>query len=100
MHQFYLGQAVEYHPPRGTYVPTGMWTITAKLPERNGEYYYRIRHPGEPHERMVREGELNASPGWRRRGSRTSGGIDLARPSQLSTGEYLTPSPSGPPLNR
>ena len=55
-------QAVEYNPPRGTYVPSGTWIVTATLPERNGEYYYRIRHSGEPHERVVREGELSASP--------------------------------------
>ena len=47
MHKFYLGQAVAYHPPRGTYVPTGRWIVTEKLPERNGECYYRIRHASE-----------------------------------------------------
>jgi hypothetical protein len=60
MHKFYLGQAVAYHPPRGTYVPTGRWIVTEKLPERNGEYYYRIRHASEVHERVVREVELTA----------------------------------------
>jgi hypothetical protein len=60
MHKFYLGQAVAYHPPRGTHVPSGRWIITEKLPERNGECYYRIRHSIEHHELVVREGELTA----------------------------------------
>ena len=62
MHKFYLGQGVEYHPPRGTYVPAGTWVITVKLPERNGECYYRVRRASEIHERVVREGELSAIP--------------------------------------
>jgi hypothetical protein len=41
MHNFYLGQAVAYNPPRGTFVPSGTWLVTEKLPERNGECYYR-----------------------------------------------------------
>jgi hypothetical protein len=58
MHKFYLGQAVAYHSPGGTYVPSGTWVVTAKLPDRNGECYYRIHHAIEQHERIVREGEL------------------------------------------
>jgi hypothetical protein len=60
MHKFHLGQTVAYLPPRGTYVLSGTWGITAKLPERNGEFYYRIHHTIEQHERVVREGELTA----------------------------------------
>ena len=60
MHKFYLGQAVTYYPPHGAYVPSGTWIVTAKLPERNGECYYRVRHASERHERVVREGELSA----------------------------------------
>jgi hypothetical protein len=41
-------------------VPTGRWIVTEKLPERNGECYYRIRHASEVHERVVREVELTA----------------------------------------
>jgi hypothetical protein len=33
---------------------------TAKLPERDGEYEYRIRNLAEAHERMARESELQA----------------------------------------
>ena len=60
MHKFYLGQAVEYFPPRGTYVPSGTWVVTATLPERNGECYYSIPHASEAHARVVREAELRA----------------------------------------
>jgi len=60
MHKFYLGQPVAYNPPHGTHVPSGRWIVTEKLPERNGECYYRIRHTVEQHERIVREGELTA----------------------------------------
>ncbi len=60
MHKFYLGQAVAYQPPRGTHVSSGTWAVTAKLPERNGECYYRIHHTIEHHERIAREGDLTA----------------------------------------
>ena len=60
MYKFYLGQLVEYHPPRGIYAPRGAYVVTAKLPERNGEFEYRIRNTNEQHERMARESELEA----------------------------------------
>ena len=60
MHKFHLGQAVAYNPPRGTYVPSGTWVVTAQLPERNGDCYYRVHHAIEQHERIAREGELVA----------------------------------------
>jgi hypothetical protein len=34
--------------------------VTAKLPEREGEFEYRIRNINEEHERMARESELRA----------------------------------------
>jgi hypothetical protein len=61
MHKFYLGQPVGYHPPRGTHVPSGMWVVTEKLPEWNGECYYRIHHSIGRDDRVVREAELTAS---------------------------------------
>jgi hypothetical protein len=60
MHKFYLGQPVEYSAPRGTYVPRGSYIVTAKLPERDGEFEYRIRSASENYERVVRESELLA----------------------------------------
>ena len=40
------------------YAPRGAYVVTAKLPEREGEFEYRIRHMSEQHERMARESEL------------------------------------------
>jgi hypothetical protein len=60
MHKFHLGQAFEYNPPRGNYAPRGAYIVTAKLPERDGEFEYRIRSALEKHERMARESELRA----------------------------------------
>jgi hypothetical protein len=61
MHKFYLGQPVQYHPPRGSYnFPRGAYVVTAKLRERDGEFEYRIRNMNEQHERRARESELQA----------------------------------------
>jgi hypothetical protein len=32
--------------------------VTKRLPEKDGEFQYRIKHPTEPHERLARESEL------------------------------------------
>ena len=58
MHKFHLGQTVTYHPRQGTWAPRGAYVVTAKLPERNGEFEYRIRSAIEENERMARESEL------------------------------------------
>jgi hypothetical protein len=58
MHKFHLRQTVEYHPRVGTRAPRGPDVVTAKLPERDGEFEYRIRSALEEHERMVRKSEL------------------------------------------
>ena len=57
-HKFILGQAVEYYSPRGQYSPPGIYVVTAKLPERDGEFEYHIRHTSELHERIAKESEL------------------------------------------
>ena len=57
-HKFKVGQAVEYHPPRGIYAPRGTYLVTAELPERDGQFEYHIRSVNERHERVVRESEL------------------------------------------
>ena len=57
-HKFKVGQAVEYHPPRRLYAPIAGYAVTATLPERDGEFEYHIKHPNEPHERVVRESDL------------------------------------------
>jgi hypothetical protein len=56
-HKFKIGQPVGYWPPPSV-APQGTDHVTALLPERNGEFEYRVRHPDEEHERVVRESEL------------------------------------------
>ena len=57
LHKFHLGQTVAN---RARYAPAGAYVVTAKLPERDGEYEYRIRNMAEAHERMARESQLQA----------------------------------------
>jgi len=57
-HRFKVGQAVQYYPPRGVYVPRGVYHVTAELPVRAGEFEYRIKHSHEPYERVVAESAL------------------------------------------
>ena len=57
-HKFILGQKVEFHPHRG-YAPPGIYEVTAKLPERDGEFEYHIKHTSELHERIAKESELH-----------------------------------------
>jgi len=55
MHKFKIGQNV--YLERSLAVPGGAYVITKRLPERDGEFEYRIKWQ-EPHERVVRESEL------------------------------------------
>ena len=57
-HKFFLGQVVEYSSPGELYAPPGLYNVTAKLPERDGEFEYHIKHISELHERVARESEL------------------------------------------
>ena len=59
-HKFHLGQTVEFDPPRGIYAPRGAYVVTAKLPERDGAFEYRVRSASEEHERPALENELSA----------------------------------------
>jgi hypothetical protein len=38
--------------------PEGGYVVTKQLPERDGEFEYRIKSISEPHERVARESEL------------------------------------------
>jgi hypothetical protein len=58
-HRFILGQAVEYSAPPRLYAPPGIYVVTAKLPERDGELQYHIKHTSEPYECIVGESELH-----------------------------------------
>ena len=59
-HRFHLGQPVEFNPPRGIYAARGVYVVTAKLPERDGVFEYRVRSASEEHERAALENELSA----------------------------------------
>ena len=61
MHKFHLGQSVTFRAPGGRLLaPPGAYVVTAKLPERDGEFEYHIRSTSEQHERVARESELSA----------------------------------------
>ena len=57
-YKFHVGQLVQLIPSISRNVPGGSNEITKKLPEREGEFAYRIKSMGEPHERVARESEL------------------------------------------
>jgi hypothetical protein len=57
-HKFVLGQTVEYYSPRGLYAPPGIYVVTAKLLERDGEFEYHIKHNSELHECVARKAAL------------------------------------------
>jgi hypothetical protein len=57
--KFHVGEAVEYHPPRGLYAPAGGYHVTAELPIRFGEFEYRIKNPREHYERVAAESDLS-----------------------------------------
>ena len=56
MYKFNIGQTVFLKPSLA--VPGGACVITKRLPERDGELEYRIKSVNEPHERVVRESQL------------------------------------------
>jgi hypothetical protein len=60
MHKFKIGQPVALQSTlynrdaaRGAYV------VTKLLPERDGEFEYQVKRPGEPHDRVVKERDLS-----------------------------------------
>ena len=57
-HKFNIGETVQLLPPMSRFAYGGVYEVTKKLPERAGEYEYRIKSINEPHERVVRESEL------------------------------------------
>jgi hypothetical protein len=59
-HKFKVGQIVHFSPkPRSqSSGPHGTYQITKQLPERDGEFQYRIRNAYEEHERVAVESEL------------------------------------------
>jgi hypothetical protein len=59
-HKFKIGQTVFLSPSLG--VPGGAYIVTKKLPERDGEFAYRVKSANEPHERVVPESQLSDVP--------------------------------------
>jgi hypothetical protein len=58
-HKFAVGDCVRFHPVVRLAAVRGLYVVTMRLPERDGEYEYRIRGgTSGPHERIARESEL------------------------------------------
>jgi hypothetical protein len=61
-HKFKIGQTVYLRPSRDQNIPGGAYIITQKMPEHDGEFEYRVRSMSEPHERVVGESQMSATP--------------------------------------
>jgi hypothetical protein len=59
-HKFKIGQTVFLSPSLG--VPGGAYIVKRQLPEREGEFEYRVKSANEPHERVARESQLSDAP--------------------------------------
>jgi hypothetical protein len=60
-HKFHVGEIVHLSPFISRNVPGGSYQVVKQLPERNGEFQYRIKSVDEPHERVAGENELHKS---------------------------------------
>ena len=60
IYKFQIGQTVFVNPSLGQ--PGGACTVTRKLPERDGEFAYRVKNSNEPYERVVGESQLSDVP--------------------------------------
>ena len=59
-HKFKVGQSVSYMSgPFGRGGLSGVYKITQLLPPEGDDYQYRIKSAGEPHERGVKESQMN-----------------------------------------
>jgi hypothetical protein len=54
-HKFKIGQIVSY---LGRGKASGTYKITQLMPSEGGDFQYRIRNLNEPHERVVKEKDL------------------------------------------
>ena len=60
-HKFKLGQSVSLQSTIfNRDAASGAYAVTRQLPERDGEFEYQIKRPGEPHERVVKERDLSS----------------------------------------
>jgi hypothetical protein len=59
-HKFKIGQSVSYTSgPFGRGGLSGVYKIMQLLPPEGDDYQYRIKGANEPHERVVKESQLN-----------------------------------------
>ena len=59
-HKFKVGQTVNYTSgPFGRGVASNIYKVTQLLPPEGDDYQYRIKNADEPHERVVKECQLN-----------------------------------------
>lgn len=59
-HKFKVGQSVSFvSGPFGRGGANGIYTITQLLPPEGDDCQYRIKSASEPHERVVKESQLN-----------------------------------------
>jgi hypothetical protein len=59
-HKFKVGQSVSFTSgPFGRGSTSGIYKVTLLLPAEGGDYQYRIKSAAEPHERVVKESQLD-----------------------------------------
>lgn len=59
-HKFHIGQSVSFTSgPFGRGSTNGIYTVTQLLPPEGDDCQYRIKNDNEPHERVVKESQLN-----------------------------------------
>jgi hypothetical protein len=59
-HKFKMGQSVSFTSgPFGRGGASGVYKVTYLLPPEGGDYQYRIKSATEPHERVVKESQLD-----------------------------------------
>ncbi len=59
-HKFKVGQSVSFTSgPFGRGGTTGIYTVTLLLPHEGDDFQYRIKNEKEPHERVVKENQLD-----------------------------------------
>ena len=59
-HKYKIGQSVQFTSgPFGRGAATGIYKVTQLLPPEGDEYQYRIKSANEPHERVVKESQMD-----------------------------------------
>jgi hypothetical protein len=61
-HKFRLGRSVVLQSTMlNRDAARGAYEVMAQLPERDGQFEYRIKSRGEPHERVAKESDLSSA---------------------------------------